>query len=101
FDSALDDMRIAALAEPPPVPRIARFSASPRNRVPAGSTVTLSWETADATTLTLDPGGIDVTGLTSYAVMPSAKTTYTLTAADDSGRDDSASLTITTGDEPF
>ncbi|MGJ8676506.1 MAG: sulfatase-like hydrolase/transferase [Akkermansiaceae bacterium] len=44
------------------------------------SPVTLSWETINATSLTLDPGGIDVTGSTSIDVNPSISTTYTLTA---------------------
>lgn len=41
---------------------------------------TLSWQTQNATTLTLNPGNIDVTGLTSYTVNPITTQTYTLTA---------------------
>ncbi|BCX49700.1 hypothetical protein HAHE_36080 [Haloferula helveola] len=101
YDSALTDAEIANLAEPPPLPTILEFAASPQNRVPAGSTVTLSWSVEDSTVLTLNPGAIDVTGLTSYAVTPTAKTTYTLTAADDTGRSDSETITLSVGDTPF
>jgi arylsulfatase A-like enzyme/lysophospholipase L1-like esterase len=101
YGQALDDSQIAFLAEPPPVPTILQFTANPQNRVPAGSTVPLSWTTENADTLTLDPGGIDVTGLTTYAVTPTAKTTYTLTASNASGESDSKSVTLSVGDEPF
>lgn len=101
YDSALTNAEIVNLAEPPPLPTIVEFAAAPQNRVPAGSTVTLSWTVEDATALTLDPGGIDVTGLATYDVTPTVKTTYTLTAADDSGRSDSETVTLSVGDEPF
>lgn len=101
FGEALTDAEVLKIAEPPPLPTILDFAASPQNRVPAGSTVTLSWNIEEATVLTLDPGGIDVTGLTSYDVAPTVKTTYTLTATDDSGRSDSETLTLSVGDQPF
>ena len=41
---------------------------------------TLSWQTQNTTTLILNPGGIDVTGLTTYTVNPVTTQTYTLTA---------------------
>lgn len=47
---------------------------------------TLSWqaEHADTLTLTLNPGNIDVTGLTNYDVSPTSTTTYTLSAGPES-----------------
>ncbi|MGC6566173.1 MAG: lamin tail domain-containing protein, partial [Akkermansiaceae bacterium] len=39
---------------------------------------TLNWQTSSASSLTLNPGNIDVTGLTSYLVAPAVTTTYTL-----------------------
>ena len=54
--------------------------------VPAGTNVTLLWETSGViTTLTLDPGGIDVTGDASYDVIVNETTTFTLTASNDFG----------------
>lgn len=59
---------------------------------------TLNWQSADTTSLTLNPGGIDVTGLTSFSVSPSSTTTYTLTAASSEG-ETSADFTIGVGEE--
>ena len=101
YGEALSDSEIATLATPPPLPQVLTFTANPQNRVPAGSTATLNWTTKDAETLTLDPGGIDVTGLTTFAVTPTTKTTYTLTAADSNGVSDSKSVTLSIGETPF
>lgn len=101
YGEALTEGEIATLAVPPPLPQIVEFTANPQNRVPSGSTVTLYWTTEDADTLTLDPGGIDVTGLTTYDVTPTVKTTYTLTASDNNGATDSKSVIISVGDTPF
>lgn len=46
----------------------------------AGRSVTLNWAVQGASTLTLQPGGIDVTGKTGWTVVPEASTTYTLVA---------------------
>ncbi|MGJ8726356.1 MAG: beta strand repeat-containing protein [Roseibacillus sp.] len=48
----------------------------------SGDPVMLSWTSENATTLTLDPGATDVTGLTTLTVNPTVTTTYTLTASD-------------------
>lgn len=58
---------------------------------------TLSWESVDETLLTLNPDGIDVTGLTSFSVNPSTTTTYTLAAVSPSGIA-SADFTIGVGE---
>ncbi|MDQ8191561.1 sulfatase-like hydrolase/transferase [Roseibacillus persicicus] len=101
YDSAIGGRNIAELAEAPPRPTILTFEATPQNRIPAGSEVTLSWTTENATNLTLEPGGLDVTGQTSVTVTPTEKTTYTLTASDEVPITDSESLTIAIGDQPF
>lgn len=101
FDLALTDAQIAKIAERPPIPSIFDFRASPQNRVPAGSMVTLSWETENADSLTLNPGNIDVTGLVEFEVTPESKTTFTLTASDNSSQSTSATLTLSVGEEPF
>lgn len=45
---------------------------------------TLSWQTENVTALTLNPGNIDVTGLSEFVVSPASTTTYTLTTGSDS-----------------
>ena len=61
--------------------QITSFTADVLQTV-ASVPVTLSWTTLNATTLTLNPGGIDVTGLTSSMVNPAVTTEYILTASD-------------------
>ena len=60
------------------------FSASmpTTTQVAPGDPVTLSWDVNNETSLTLDPGNMNVFGTTSRVVNPSATTTYTLTASD-------------------
>lgn len=102
WDTALSTAQIITLAKAPPVPTILSFSATPQNRIPSGSTATLTWEVEDAEALTLNPGNIDVTGLTTFSVTPTTKTTYTLTASSTTtDQVDSASQTLAVGDDPF
>ena len=55
-------------------------------QVGTGDPVSLSWSVSGADTLTLDPGGIDVTAVTPpYVVNPTSSETYTLTATNASG----------------
>ncbi len=65
-------------------PAIEAFSASPQTST-AGSSVTLAWSVTGAETLRLRPGDLDVSGRSSIAVAPTATTTYTLIAENDSG----------------
>ncbi|MDA7882256.1 chitobiase/beta-hexosaminidase C-terminal domain-containing protein, partial [Akkermansiaceae bacterium] len=51
--------------------------------VAPGTSVTLSWEAANVTSLDLD--GVDVTGLTSTTLTPTVSTTYTLTGTNSNG----------------
>jgi len=67
----------------PNAPAISQFVAD-RTTIGTGGGATLSWTTANATTLSLSNSRnatvVDVTGLTSTVVTPTATTTYTLTA---------------------
>ena len=83
------------LSPPTGAPRVISFVAD-TEEVSAGDSVTLSWETENASVLTLDPGNQIVTGTTTTTVNPTVTTTYTLTAGD--GVDsDSASIEILVG----
>lgn len=66
--------------------------------VQTGDPVILSWDTSNAVSLTLDPGNIDVTGLTQYQINPTATATYTLTASNSEGSAD-ADLKVSVGPE--
>lgn len=78
----------------PTAPSITSFSASDE-LVPAGETVTLSWEVSGDSpmTLTLEPEGTDVSGETSAEVTPEEETTYRLVAENEGGNDE-AEVTV-------
>ena len=67
-----------------PAPTIASFSAAPASLPTGGGSVTLSWATTDAATLSIDNGVGVVTG-TSAVVNVTANTTFMLTAANPVG----------------
>jgi len=58
----------------------------------AGRSVTLNWVVQGASTLTMQPGGIDVTGKSSWTVVPDASTTYTLVAANGAAKTQKTAL---------
>jgi hypothetical protein len=62
-------------------PTISSFTATPATLPIGGGSVTLNWASSGATTLSIDNGVGDVTGLTSKAVNVAANTTFTLTAS--------------------
>jgi hypothetical protein len=72
----------------PPVtgtPSIASFAANPTS-VNSGTSSTLNWTTANATTISISPGTFNSTSATgSTSVSPTATTTYTLTATNSTG----------------
>ncbi|CAA6692115.1 MULTISPECIES: sulfatase-like hydrolase/transferase [unclassified Lentimonas] len=70
--------------EVPILPEVNSFAVDD-GYVAAGETAPLSWSSTGATTLTLDPGGHDVTGATSWQITPATTTTYTLTATNEDG----------------
>lgn len=78
-------------------PTISSFAANP-STIQEGQSSTLSWNVTGATTLTLNPGNIDVTGQTSRVVSPESTTTYTLTATNADGSTlQSTTVNVTTG----
>lgn len=67
-------------SETPVPPEIKRFDAEPEMILSGGET-TLSWKiNGDFDLVKLDPGNIDVTGVTETNVSPTVTTEYTLTA---------------------
>ncbi|MGJ8672889.1 sulfatase-like hydrolase/transferase [Rubritalea sp.] len=82
---------------PGAIPSISSFEADD-HYVQSGTEVTLTWSASNATSLTLDPGNIDVTGTSSLAVTPSETTNYTLTATGES-ESDTAEITVSVGPE--
>ncbi len=79
------------------LPVIYSFTADPVSMA-SGSTSTLRWYTAGATTLTITPGAFTTaTANSSTTVTPAVTTTYTLTATNAFGSNSAtASVTITT-----
>jgi hypothetical protein len=89
----------AAQLAPPASPSVA-LSASPAS-AQAGQTVTLTWSSTKATSITLEPsvGGVAAQGSTT--VRPSQSTTYTVTATGPGGSAHaSAQVTITPAPPP-
>jgi len=78
------DVTVSAIVPPPPPPSITTFTASP-STILAGQSSTLSFSTSGATSLIINPGNINVTGLSSLIVSPSVTTNYVLTANNSSG----------------
>jgi hypothetical protein len=93
FSAAPPLLNFTFSAVNPNAPTISSFSASPAT-ITSGSSTTLTWSATAGSTLTLDPGGIDVTGTASRSVSPATTTTYTLTATNAFGSR-SASATVT------
>jgi hypothetical protein len=82
-------------AEPPV---IAWVTAHPSTASP-GDPVTLAWNVSGAVSLTLDPGAVDVTGLSETTVEPAATTTYVLVASNPYGSA-SRQVEVRVGDAP-
>jgi hypothetical protein len=68
----------------PPTPVINSFSASPAT-VASGAASVLSWNTTNATSVSISPGIGTVSAAGSTSVAPGATTTYTLTASSSAG----------------
>ncbi len=84
--------------ETPTKPKITSFTANPSSTAP-GQAVTLSWTvTGSPTSLTIDNGVGAVSG-SSTTVNPTATTTYTLTATNNSGKDTEITV-VTVGSKP-
>ena len=72
-------------------PIIHSFTADATN-IDIGDSVNLSWEVSDASTVTINPGGLIVALSGSTSVSPAETTTYTLTATNSAG---SSTATVT------
>jgi len=79
----------APVAPPPPPPPVAAPPASPTVNLQAsptsiqrGASVTLTWSSTNATTLSLSPGVGNVSAQGTQQVSPTDSITYTLTAPD-------------------
>ena len=96
FDEALEVAALTALRNQGRIviaPRIISFTASP-SVIRSGGVITLSWNTSEAETLSIDGGAASIDGRTgSIAVSPTTSRTYTLTAANSAGQV-TASVTI-------
>jgi peptidoglycan-associated lipoprotein len=78
---------------PPPPPVTATLTANPAS-IQSGQSSTLSWNTQNATDVTLDGNKVDVSG--SQTVSPTQTTTYHLTAKGAGGTQDAtATVTVT------
>jgi hypothetical protein len=66
------------------VPVILSLTASPA-AIAAGQSATLGWSLNNASSINIDNGVGDVTGITSVTVSPGQTTTYTLTASNSAG----------------
>ncbi len=76
-----NDYQVAVQA----APTISGFAGTPAAVPVGGGQVLLSWSALNATTLTLDNGVGDVSGLSSKVVNVTANTTFTLTAGNATG----------------
>jgi len=110
YDIALTQQEVADLAAgtPAAIPGgIERFALSPRNRVTAGTSMTLSWDldrVKAGTDVIVDNGigivSIDASGVgTTTFAAPATTTTYTLTMTDEADNVLTASTTVVVGDE--
>lgn len=79
YGSGSNDMVTLTLTSDSERPRIDDLTATP-SAISAGASSTIAWTASNFDTLTLDPGGNDVTGAADFSVMPGASTTYTLSA---------------------
>lgn len=103
--AAINGFQIVSDDHTPPateVPTIESFTLND-HYVPSGTAVTLSWQTTDATTITINQSIGDVTGISSdgdgnTSTSATAATTYTLTATNEAGSSN-ADLTLKIGPE--
>jgi hypothetical protein len=79
---------------------VVRFSASPDNILPGGSSI-LEWNVTGATSVAINPGvGTNLRVQGTATVTPTATTTYTLVATGTGGRTQQATVTVTVGPAP-
>ena len=76
-------------------PVVSKFTTS-KDTIASGQSVTLSWDVADATRITLQPEIGTITASGTRAVTPSVTTTYKIIASNDAGST-TRELTVTVG----
>ncbi|MFP6858740.1 MAG: choice-of-anchor J domain-containing protein [Roseibacillus sp.] len=79
YGSGTNDVVSLTLVSDAQRPKIDALSATPP-AISSGQTSTIEWSASNFDTLTLDPGGADVTAAVNFPVMPASTTTYTLSA---------------------
>jgi len=84
----------ALQTEPLHPPEISSFSAN-KSSIEEGETAVLTWNTTNASSVTISPGVGPVAASGSTTVTPTATTTYTLTAYGKSDKQASSTATIT------
>ena len=85
--SLLALLAVIACSGPAPTlqaPTISSFAANP-DAIENGEVSTLTWHVVGATSLTLSPNDVDVTGWNAWPVAPTESTTYTLLARNEAG----------------
>src|SRR5208282_1382735 len=88
---------VSAAGNPPSKPTINSFTASPSS-IPTGSSSTLDWATAGATSIAITPGAFTSSSASgSTEVSPAATTDYTLTATNAAGSTTSTAQVTVTG----
>jgi peptidoglycan-associated lipoprotein len=90
---AVPPQPIAATSTPPPLPPSVSLSAD-RTTITAGQTVTLSWQSTNATVVLLDNSIGNVAPTGSRQISPQTSTSYSATAQGPGGRATSASVRI-------
>ena len=79
YGAGANDVVTLTLTSDSERPKIDSLFATP-SAISAGASSTIAWTASNFDSLTLDPGGINVTALSDISVMPGATTAYTLTA---------------------
>lgn len=93
FSPTVATSRFASCTITGSAPVISSFTASSLS-ITSGQSTTISWVTTGATSLTLNPGSVNVTGKTSLVVSPTANTTYQLVATNSSGSVNSSMISV-------
>lgn len=99
--TATTQVIVTGVTPPPPtgLPVINYFTATPNN-ITLGSSVTLSWNVTNATTVSIDNGVGNVAASGSSIILPVATTTFTLTASNAAGSVTANTAVIVSGVSP-
>src|SRR5258708_16861062 len=81
---------------PPPPPPTASLSANP-STITAGQSTTLTWQTTNATSVSISPGIGTVAASGSMQVTPTASTPFQLTATGPGGKQQATAIVTVSG----